>query len=125
MKRLLILALVAFAGWYGWHHYKQLMTGGSHEAVIVNDSGIPMDRVRLLVGDQTLVKEALEPGESAVLPFRCNQDGSFHLEWQWRTRMGSPRWTGGTFVHGPLLTRHTFTVDPEGGVVWQSERKLK
>ena len=66
MKRLLILALVAFAAWYGWHHYQELLQKTpKHEAVIVNHSGEVLTRVRLTVGGQTYVKEEMANGESA------------------------------------------------------------
>ena len=33
MKRLLFLALVVFAAWYGWHHYADLRLAGSHDVL--------------------------------------------------------------------------------------------
>ena len=60
IKRLLFLALVAFAAWYGWHHYRDLL---HHEvmsrAIIVNNTGHELTRVRLSAGDQSLGVKAV------------------------------------------------------------------
>jgi len=59
MKRLLLLALIAFAAWYGWKHYAELKRGGSHDIVVSNRSGHEIDRLRVTAGDQTVVVETL------------------------------------------------------------------
>ncbi len=120
MRRLIILVIVAAAAWYGWKHYKGLRSGPSDIAVIANDSGRAIERVRLTVDGQTLVREVLEDGATAELPFRVRKDSSFHLHWQWRGREGEPQWDGGLVTAGPLVSRNTFRVQADGGVIWSA-----
>ena len=45
MKKLFVLALIAFAVWYGYHHYPELLNRGpSNEVVLKNESGHPLER---------------------------------------------------------------------------------
>ena len=91
MKRLIVLALLAAAIWYGWKHYPDLIKRHpSHEAVIENQTGGEMDRIRLKVGDQTLVAEKLANDERA----RCSRSASIttpRSSSPGRTRAGSAR----------------------------------
>ena len=121
MRRLLFFAIVAFAVWYGYKHYAGLRSGPSDIAVISNESGRAIERMRVTVGGQTLVRETLEDGASAELPFRVGRDSAFHLHWQWRTMMGEPTWDGGLVTAGPLVTRNRFRIQADGGVIWSSE----
>src|SRR5262245_25800434 len=122
MKRLLFLALVVFAIWYGYHHYSDLQRAGSHELVAVNHSGHAIERLRLSVGDQTVVVETLEDGAQAKQPFKCDRDGPFSLVWQLRDVMGEKQWSGGSFTHGPILLSYRFEFRPGDGVIVSSER---
>ena len=122
MKRLLLVALVAFAAWYGWNHYATLRQAGAHQIVVINHSGQAIERLRIRVGDRGLVVETLENGAQAKLPFRCEHDGPFSLVWQVRGRMGEPEWSGGQFTHGPLLFLYRFEFRDEDGVISSSER---
>ncbi len=125
MKRLLVLALVAIAAWYGWNHRDRLLARRpSHEAVIVNHSGRGMTRIRLEVGGQTLVKEDLDDAASAAFSFRVNDDSDFALTWQWAGSDNELHWRGGLVPRGPMVQRHTMTVDSDGGVTYQAENKL-
>ena len=86
MKKLIFVAILCFAGWYGWHHYPELLHHApSHEAVIENHTGRVMTRVRLTVDGQTFVKERIADEASAVIPFRVGSDASFQLVWQYET----------------------------------------
>jgi hypothetical protein len=124
MKRLFILALLAFAAWYGWKHYPELLSRTpGHEAVIENDSGLTMERIRLTVDGQTLVKESLATGEKAALPFKVRNDASLKLEWQWKEKLGEMSWAGGMVPRGPMVQRHIMQVDADGGVVYIAENK--
>ena len=124
MKKLLILALVAFAAWYGWKHYPELLDKRpSHEAVVVNSSGHPLERVRLVVDGQTFVKETLDQNDKAVFPFRVANDASFELYWQYADQMGQRSWKGGMVPKGPMVQRHIMTIDPDGEVIYQPENK--
>ncbi|HVP14677.1 MAG TPA: hypothetical protein VMS88_03975 [Terriglobales bacterium] len=120
MKKLLFLALLAVAAWYGWQHYGDLITRRpSHTAVIVNHSGRGMARVRLAVGGQTFVRETIADDAQAVIPFRVDNDASFQLVWEWADAGGEHSWSGGLVPKGPMAQRHIITVDPDGEVVYQ------
>jgi len=123
IKRLLFLALVAFAAWYGWHHYRDLL---HHEvmsrAIIVNNTGHELTRVRLSAGDQSLgVKESIPDNSRADFPFHVDHDASFLLVWQYGDRPGESRWTGGTVTQGPIAQKCTFTIDGDGEVLFLPE----
>jgi hypothetical protein len=124
MKKLLLLAIVAVAAWYGWNHRDTLLKReGSHEAVIRNDSGEEITRIRLTVNGQTLVKESLADGQKVVLPFRVTADSDFRLVWEFATRPGVTSWQGGTITNGPMLQRHDFQIMGDGSVMYHAESK--
>jgi hypothetical protein len=124
MKNLLLLAIVAVAAWYGWNHRDTLLKReGSHEAVIRNDSGEEITRIRLTVNGQTLVKESLADGQKVVLPFRVTADSDFRLVWEFATRPGMASWQGGTITNGPMLQRHDFQIMGDGSVMYHAESK--
>ncbi len=125
MKRLLFLALVVFAAWYGWNHYRDLITRRpSHEAIVDNHSGREMERVRLTVGGKTFVKESLPDESSVSFPFRVNEDASFLLEWKWGRSDRELHWAGGGVPRGPMVQRHTLMVDADGSVIYRAENKI-
>src|SRR3990172_434337 len=116
MKKLLLVALVGVAAWYGWAHRSSLLERRpSHLAVVQNSTGAVLTRVRLTVDGQTFVKEELADGGAAVFPFRVGRDASFELAWQWAQRAGEYSWSGGLVPRGPMVQRHTMTIDDEGG----------
>ena len=124
MKKLFFLAFIAVAAWYGWNHRDTLLKReGSHEAVIRNDSGEELTRIRLTVNGQTLVKETLADGQKAVMPFRVTGDSDFRLVWEFATRPGSGIWQGGTISNGPMLQRHEFQIMGDGSVMYHAESK--
>ncbi|HTO90784.1 MAG TPA: hypothetical protein VMJ70_06590 [Candidatus Sulfotelmatobacter sp.] len=124
MKKFFVFLLVCFAAWYGWKHYPELLKKrGGDEAVIVNNSGHPMERVRLTVDGQTYVKEALPENDKASFEFEVANDATFELEWQYSDAMGVKHWSGGMVPRGPMLQRHTMTVDGDGEVLYQAENK--
>jgi hypothetical protein len=119
IKRIVIFALVAFAGWYGWHHWTDIAhRAPSHEAVVENDTGVTMEKVRLTVDGQTFVKEILPNGQRASFPFRVANDASFALDWEYKERLGERHWRGGMVPRGPMVQRHMMQVDGDGGVVY-------
>lgn len=125
MKRLFFLAFLVFAGWYGWTHYRDLITHRpSHEAIVENHSGRTMERVRVMVGGQTFVKESLPTESSVTFPFRVGADASFVLEWKWAGQDAELHWAGGGVPRGPMVQKHHMIVDPEGAVIYQAENKL-
>ena len=122
MKQLLLFALIVFAAWYGWHHYSELRQAGSHQVIVVNHSGHAIERLRIQAGGETVVVETLEDGAQAKQPFRAERDGPFRLDWQVRDVLGERSWSGGLFVHGPLLLAFKFEFRDRDGVIWSSER---
>lgn len=124
MKKLLFLVLVAVAVWYGWKYGPAVFERRpSHEAVVQNRAGTEMSRVRLTVDGQTFVREQLPDGASAVFPFRVGRDATFELVWEWTSRPGEQRWSGGMVPRGPMVQRHTMSVDDDGGVIYQTAVK--
>jgi len=122
MKRLLILAVLVFAGWYGWTHYREFFTKRpAHEALVENHGSAAIERVRLKVDGQTMVKEQLGSGEHVAFPFRVNRDASFEI--QWRAGADERQWSGGLVPAGPMVQRHVFTIDDEGQVLYRAENK--
>jgi hypothetical protein len=124
MKRLLLLVLFAFALWYGWQHWGDLVNKRSgHEAVIENASGRELTRVRLSVGGQTFVKESIPDGGKAVFPFRVDSDATFELVWRFADASNEQSWSGGMVPRGPMLQRHIMTVDADGEILYRPENK--
>lgn len=122
MMRLFVFLLLALAVWYGWKQYPKMMERRpAHDAVIENQTGAEIERVRLKIGDQTLVKETIANGERVVLPFRVNQDATFSLVWN--ARNSEHNWSGGMVPAGPMVQRHEFLIDTEGQVLYRAENK--
>jgi hypothetical protein len=122
MKKLLLFLIILAAGWYGWGHYRTVLEHRpSHEAVIENESGRQLERVRLTVDGQTFVKEEIPSGQSVTFSFRVNHDSAFELHWGWSTNERS--WSGGMVPLGPMSQRHFFRIDEEGGVMYRAGQK--
>jgi hypothetical protein len=124
MKKLVLLVIVALLAWYGWKRLPTLLEKRpSHEAVVQNSTGMGLTRIRLSVDGQTFVKEELPDGANVVFPFRVGKDASFQLTWQWADKVGETSWSGGMVPAGPMVQRHTMTIDADGGVVYQATTK--
>ena len=124
MKRFIFLVLLVLAGWYGWKRWPDLFTHApGHEAVVENDTGLTMERVRVTVDGQTFVKEVIPNEQRVVFPFKVAHDASFELEWGWKEKMGERRWRGGMVPRGPIVQRHLMQVDADGGVVYTASVK--
>lgn len=122
MTRFILLIIIAVAVWYGWKHYDQLLhPQPKHLAVIRNDSGEKLVRIRLTVGGHTYVKEELANGESATIPFVVDSDSEFDLVWEYDTNTKTGHWAGGMVTRGPLVGRHTLTIQEGGGVVMEGQ----
>ncbi len=125
MKRLIFVLLVALAAWYGWKHYPEILhRRGSDDLVIENASGKTMERIRVEIDGQTLVKETLADGQKATIPFNVQNDASFRMEWDYDGLAGTHSWTGGMVPKGPLLQRHIVTVDNDDAVMYRAENKF-
>ena len=93
--------------------------------MVRNRSKQAIERIRLSVGGQTFVRESVAAGEAAVFPFRVTEDATFTLIWQ-RTGAGQGNdetWKGGWVPAGPMVQRHTITIDTNG-VTSQAERRI-
>jgi len=122
MKRLIIFALLVLAGWYGWTHYREILQKRpSHEAVVENMGDSPIERLRIKVDGQTLVKELIPPNDKVALPFLVNHESSFDLEW--KQGANDMHWTGGLVTLGPMVQRHIFSVNDNGEVMYRAETK--
>lgn len=124
MKKLLLLIIVVAAGWYGYKAYPGLMSKQpAHQAVVANQTGRPMARVRLTVDGQTFVAERIEDGAEADFDFRVANDSDLKLVWQWADGPGEFQWNGGSVPKGPMVQRHHVTVDGANEVVYQARHK--
>ena len=122
MKRLVVLAIFAFAVWYGWKHQDSLLhPEPHHQAVIRNDTGETLVRIRLTVGGHTYVKEELPAAQSATIQFAVTSDSKFDLMWEFETSTATGHWTGGLVTKGPLIARHTMTIREGGGVIFEAQ----
>lgn len=124
MKRLIVLLLFAAAAWYGWKNYPTLFEKrDGHDAVVENQTGRTMTRVRVMVDGQTMVKETLPDGQTATLPFKVANDGTFRMEWEYESVLGQRSWAGGMVPKGPMLQRHIMTVQSDDEVIYRAENK--
>ncbi len=124
MKRLLILVLLAAAIWYGCKRDWNFSQGTSNDVLLVNRTGHALERIRVTIGGETVVRELLEEDATATIPFRSQREGEFRLEWHVRGQMGEQTWAGGHLIGGPTASRHTFEFVSQNGVVWHAEPKL-
>lgn len=123
MKKLFLLLLVAAAAWYGWKNYPQILDRQpGHKAVILNHTGRDMQRIRLIVDGQTLVREELPDGAEAELGFKVANDSEFQLIWEWSNAPGEFHWRGGRVPRGPMVQKHIFTVDGVNEVIYQARQ---
>lgn len=125
LKRLIFLALVAAAAWYGYKNYDKLVAPKGGDFVVVNHSGRAVERLRVSVGSQTEVVEVLEDGATIRRAFQPQREGVFHLVWSQRGVLGERSWTGGTASAGTEFMTHRFEFGSDNSVIWTSELKAK
>jgi len=124
MKRLVVLVLLAGAIWYGYQRDWDFSPGTANDVVLVNRSGHVLERIRVTIGGETVVREELAEDATAKLPFRSQREGEFTVVWHVRGQMGEKNWRGGHLIGGPTASSHTFEFDSENGVVWHAEPKV-
>lgn len=122
MGRLFVLLLIGVAAWYGWKHWTDLRQAPRDEAVVMNESGRTIVRVRLTVAGQTFVRESIPDGGSAEFRMAVSGDGVLALKWQYDREEIDKTWSGGQIAAGPIRTRHIIQVLRGGGVVWNAQR---
>ena len=124
MKRLVILIVVGIAIWLAWKRGPTMFEKvPGHDVIVTNGGTSTIERLRVMVGGQTFVRETLAPGAAATWTFRTQDDSGFQLLWQWSDRPGELRWTGGRVAQGPLVQIHRLKIDKDGGVVYFTENK--
>lgn len=125
MKRLLVLAVIAVAVWYGYKHYPELLhRSPANEVILKNESGHPLERVRIKVGGETYVIERLETGQERATTFPAvSTPSTFEMTWEYGDGLGEHRWTGGGVAPSPLPDRHTLLLDPDGEVIYSAAKK--
>jgi hypothetical protein len=124
MMRLFFLALVVVAGWYGYNHYPQLLDRRQgHQVVVVNRTGMTLERVRVSVGGTTYVREEIGDGQEASWEFKVASTSEFHLVWQYREIVGEHQWRGGSVPPGPMTQRHKLIVDADHAITYQPENR--
>jgi hypothetical protein len=123
MKRLIILALVAAAAWYGWKNYGHLRGAPADELLIENQSGMVVERLRVSIGGTEYpAHDTLEVGQNLEQSFPLpSHDGQFQLHWEVAGRDGERQWSGGSVTAGPVRVRHHLLMQPDGGVIWSAE----
>jgi hypothetical protein len=115
MKRLIIVLVLALAAWQGWKRYPDLLhRQPSNQAVVINESGRGIERLRLRVGERGFVRESLPDGQSVTFPFRLNHDAPLSLEWQWQDSANEQTWHGGEATSGPMILRYQLTISRHG-----------
>lgn len=120
MKRLVIFLLFVLAAWYGYHHYREIFEKvPKNEAVVHNNSGETLTRVRLTVGGQTFVREEMAADERVTFSFALKQDSKFKLDWLYAAKINEGHWTGGGATAGPKVSRYVFTVQPDADVSFE------
>jgi hypothetical protein len=124
MKNLLIFALLVLAAWYGWKKWPEFVDRRpGHDLVLMNETGQALERVRVVVDGQTLVREVIEDGTTVTIPFKVQRESSFLLEAQWSRREGMIQWRGGMVPPGPMLQRHILRIDADGEIMYLTENK--
>ena len=124
MARLIIFLLVLAAAWYGWKKWPEFVDKRpGHSAVVVNGATADLQRVRVRVDGQTLVKESVPIGETVSMPFKIANDSEFQLTWELNGRLGEHNWRGGNVFRGPMMQRHVFRIDDEHQVMYTTENK--
>ena len=124
MKKLIFLALIAAAAWYGWKNWPTLFEKrDGHEVVVENGGTADLERVRVEVDGQTLVREVVATGGRSAIPFKVNNDATFVVTWQWKGRIGEFNWRGGSVPKGPMLQRHHIQITDDNEVIYRPENK--
>ena len=121
LKRLVFLAVLVAAVWYGSKHYKDLIPRTSGDVEVVNHSGRAIHALRISVGEQTVAVEDLEDGATRLVSFQPNSDGTFRLVWASSGVLGERIWSGGSA--STAIQTHHFDFRENGDVTWTHEAK--
>lgn len=121
--RLVFLALLVAAVWYGSKHYKSLLpknAGGEIE--VVNISSRAVEALCISVGETAVAVEVLEVGASRKIAFQPRTEGPFRLVWASRGVLGERNWVSSApATTAPQL--HRFDIGDNGAVSWSSTAK--
>ena len=118
MKRLVILVVIGIAVWIAWKRGPNVFDKlPEHDVVVKNQGTAAIERLRVTVAGRTFVRETLAIGEAVAWPFRTENDSDFQLVWEFKSRMGEKRWTGGRVARGPLVQTHRLRIDDDGALL--------
>ncbi len=124
MRKLLLLVLLGYAVWYGYHHYEDVLHPKSpSEVVIVNATDHDMERIRVAVAGHRMACEALAKGEARTIEFEATGLGEIGLTWEYADLMGERHWEGGTVSAGPMAQRHRIQIEADDAIVYHAELK--
>jgi len=122
MTRLIILLLLALAAWQAYIHYPSLLERHrQNEVVIRNDGDLAINRLRVVAGGKTFVKEVLVPGASVTYKVDDDVELRLRLVWYPANKPNESTWTGPTIMPGGGVERHTIIMYDNSKVVHQSQ----
>lgn len=122
MTRLIVLLLLAVAAWQAYIHYPSLFERNpQNEVVIRNEGDLAIDRLRLVVGGETHVREVLVPGASVTFKLDDTREVRLKLVWFGEKKSLESEWTGPTLLPDGKAERHTLSVRDNGRVSHQSQ----
>ena len=122
MTRLIILVLFALAAWQASIHYPKLLhRERQNEVVIRNEGRNSIERLRLIVGRETHVREVLAAGASVTFRLDVARDTRMELVWFGPNKALESQWLGPAIHQGPSLERHTLLMYDDGRVNHRSE----
>jgi len=111
--RLILLVLIVFAAWQAKLHYPKLLHRERVQELIVENRGdVPLERLRIRIGDRTLVREVIAPGAKTTFTFNVLRDSRFDVQWIWADRIADYTCTVGHATVGQVA-RHTIRIARE------------
>lgn len=123
MTRLILLILLGLAAWQAYIHYPTLFERHArNEVVIRNEGDFAINRLRLIAGRQTFVKEVLVPGASVTWRVSDDSDVRLKLVWFPANKPNESTWTGPEIMPGGGVERHTLLMYNDSRVTHQSEQ---
>ncbi len=121
MGRLIWFALFVVAAWYGWNHKDNIGGTPGDEIVVVNHAGAAIERVRIGVGSDMVVFEAVEEGAEQHRPWRGRYQGPFNVIWNIRGRLGELNWAGSGYKPSSTVFVHRFEFQTNSKIVTHSD----
>lgn len=122
MTRLIIILLVALAAWQASIHYHTLFESrATNEIVVRNEGSNSVNRLRVIAGSQTFVREVLGPGQSATFKANASHKYRLRLVWYGQYHQNETTWKGPEIDSGLRTERHILYIYDDGHVTHSSE----